>query len=108
MNDRSDETQRPALIDALTDDVIRDVMRRADSLSMGVPRGCVRINREQLLAREGISEDRAALVDDWVVRAGGSVRSLRRPQSRGLRARWRIATSQQPTVDVWELPASGL
>ena len=73
---------RPGPIDALTGDVIRSLFASAPRLSMGVPYGFARFNREHLLASEGIDAQRALLIDEWVLSAGGRIRSIQPPPVR--------------------------
>jgi hypothetical protein len=98
---------RPGPVDALTPDVIRSLFASAPRLSMGVPRGFARFNRPNLLASEGIDEQRALLIDEWVLSVGGRVRSLQPPPYRGLRRGGRVARHQRATL-VWEIPKEAL
>jgi hypothetical protein len=92
----------------LTDPQIAELLSRAERLSNSGLLGVLRIPRQRTLSQEGINAERAILIDEWVVRHGGTIRSLKRPPSRGIRAGRRVAGIGSPPLVVWELPQQAL
>jgi hypothetical protein len=91
----------------LTDDHIQRLLRNADRLAFGIrPAGFVLINRTGLLATNGISQQGALLIDQWVARAGGGLQPLRRAEQEARRRHYRRTTP--PDRMVWGVPAQAL
>ena len=93
----------------LTDEHIQRLLGNADRLSFGQrPPGFILINRARLLEAHEITQKSARLIDQWVVKAGGDVQSLRRaaPDTQAVR-KHRERTRRADTV-VWGIPAEAL